>query len=118
LGDLAPAPKRELVKPKTVVPQQTLDARESEDIKVGKFYMNDNDYKGAYGRAKDAVSIDGDDWEAHLLLADSARKMGKLDEAEKEYRKTLSLDPFPKAKKAAESALKEMGGTGGDTLMP
>ena len=80
--------------------------------------MNDKNYRAAYLRAQDAVSLTDSDWEAHLLLADSARKLGKLDEAAKEYKRTLALDPIPKGRKDAETALKEMGGSGPDSLMP
>lgn len=82
-------------------------------MQVAGFYQNDGNYKGAYDRARDAVSLDKDDAEAHLALAESARKLGKLDEAEKEYKQCLALDPVPKIRKAAEKALKEMTG-GGD----
>lgn len=89
-----------------------MDERFQEDLRVAKFYQDDGDYRGAYGRAQDAVKLASDAPEAHLALADAARKLGKLDEAEKNYRETLKLDPVPKTKKAAEKALKEM--TGGD----
>jgi hypothetical protein len=116
-GDAAPAPKRKRRKLPPVA-RQTPDERETEDVQVGQFYMNDNNYIAAYDRAKDAVSLTDDDWEAHLLMADAARKMGKFDEAEKQYKRTLTLDPTPKGKKAAEAALKQMGGGGEDTLLP
>lgn len=91
-------------------PAPTDAARESEDIRVAAFYQNDGDYRGAYLRAKDAVSLADDDAEAHLALAEAARKLGKLDEAETNYKKCLKLDPVPKVRKAAEKALKEMQG--------
>jgi tetratricopeptide (TPR) repeat protein len=91
-------------------PRQTPDDRETEDLKVAAFYQNDGNYKGAYDRATDAVSLAGDDADAHLALAEAARRMGKLDEAERHYKKCLTLDPVPKAQKAAEKALKEMSG--------
>jgi Tfp pilus assembly protein PilF len=80
--------------------------------------MNDNNWRGAYLRGKDAVTITDGDWEAHLTVAEAARKLGKLDEAQKEYRRTLELDPLPKGRKEAETALKEMGGSSGDSLLP
>jgi hypothetical protein len=91
-------------------PKQTSDERETEDLKVAAFYQNDSNFKGAYDRAKDAVSLEGDDADAHLALADAARRLGKLDEAETNYKKCLTLDPIPKTKKAAEKALREMSG--------
>ena len=100
------AERRRLAK----APRQTPDEREAEDLKVAAFYQNDGNFKGAYDRATDAVSIAEDDAEAHLALAEAARRLGKLDEAEKHYKACLELDPLPKVKKAAEKALKEMSG--------
>ncbi len=79
-----------------------------EDLKVAAFYQNDGDFKGAYERAEDAVSLAADDAEAQLALAEAARRLGKLDEAETHYKKCLTLDPVPKVRKVAERALKEM----------
>jgi Tfp pilus assembly protein PilF len=98
--------KREPPAPKP----QTADQRLNEDLEVADFYRDEGNYRGMYLRAKDAVGISGDDPEAHFLLAESARKLGKLDEAQSEYRETLKHDPVTKTKKAAERALKEMGG--------
>ncbi len=98
-------------KPHKVVPkakEQTASEREAEDLSVAGFYMADNNFRGAYLRAADAVATVGDDPDAHLALADAARKLGKLDEALAEYKKTLTLDPVPKTKKAAEKAIKEL----------
>jgi hypothetical protein len=92
------------------VKEQSASDREAEDLTVAGFYQNDGNYKGAYLRAKDAVSLADDDADAHLALADAARRLGKLDEAEAHYKKALTLDPVPKTKKAAEKALKEMSG--------
>jgi hypothetical protein len=112
-GDDDPAAKaaearRAALKKKGIDFHQTADEREGEDLKVAAFYQNDGDFKGAYERATDAVSIAGDDAEARLALADAARRLGKLDEAETNYKKCLTLDPVPKTRKAAEKALKEM----------
>jgi Tfp pilus assembly protein PilF len=94
--------------PKVVA--QSPDEREKEDLDVAEFYQENANYKGAYERATDAVSIAADDPDAHFALAEAARRLGKLDEANTQYRKCLSLDPVPKVKKAAEKALKEMVG--------
>jgi Tfp pilus assembly protein PilF len=84
----------------------------AEDMQVAGFYQNDGNFMGAYMRAKDAVSLDAGDPDAHLALAEAARKLGKLDEAEQNYKKCLALDPVPKTKKVAQAALKEMTGGG------
>ncbi len=92
---------------------KTPTQRFAEDLQVASFYQGIGNFSGAYMRAKDAVSISGDSPDARLALADAARKLGKLDEAEQNYKKCLELDPIPKTKKAAEVALKEMTGGGG-----
>lgn len=112
-GPLADDPDAVIKKPRRKVPPvaaQTPSEREEEDLSVSDFYMNDNNFRGAYTRAVDAVATVPDDPNAHFALAESARKLGKLDEAMAEYKKTLTLDPVPKQKKAAEKALKEMEG--------
>jgi Tfp pilus assembly protein PilF len=86
------------------------DEREAEDLKVASFYMDDKNYRGAYLRAADAVAAAENDADAHFALAEAARRLGKLDEAEVHYKKCLTLDPVPKVKKSAEKALKEMAG--------
>ncbi|HEX5282589.1 MAG TPA: tetratricopeptide repeat protein [Bryocella sp.] len=91
-------------------PVKTNSQQFAEDMQVAGFYQNDGNFMGAYMRAKDAVSIDVNDADARLALAEAARKLGKLDEAEKNYKKCLALDPVPKTKKAAQAALKEMTG--------
>ena len=91
-----------------VAADQTPSEREAEDLNVYGFYMGDGNYRGAYLRAADAVAAEGDDPDAHLALADAARKIGKLDQALVEYKKTLTMDPVPKTKKSAEKALKEL----------
>ncbi len=87
---------------------QTTDQREAEDLRVAAFYRDDGNFKGMYERATDAVSLADEDAEAHLALAEAARRLGKLDEAMTHYKKCLTLDPVPKTRKAAEKALKEM----------
>lgn len=91
---------------------KTPTQRFDEDMQVAAFYQNDGNFQGAYMRAKDAVLISGDSPDARLALAEAARKLGKLDEAEQNYKKCLELDPVPKTKKAAQVALKEMTGGG------
>jgi hypothetical protein len=93
-------------------PVATPNQREAEDLHVAEFYQNDGNFRGAYMRAKDAVTIAADDPEAHFALAEAARKLGRLDEAEQNYRKCLELDPVPKTKKVAQQALKQMTGGG------
>jgi hypothetical protein len=109
--DAAPIPHHSR-RPLPTVKEKTPDEREAEDVSVAAFYMNDGNYQGAYMRGKDAVLLDDTDPQAHLALAEAARKLGKLDEAQQHYKRCLELDPVPKDKKAALQALKEMAGKG------
>lgn len=92
------------------VARQSPSEREEEDVRIAGFYQNDSNFAAAYGRAQDAVALDKEDPEAHLALAEAARRLGKLDEAQKHYHLCLDLDPLPKHRKAAERAIKEMSG--------
>ena len=87
---------------------QTDDERVDEDIKVAKFYMNDENYQGAYLRAKDAVNVQPDYSLGHFTLAQVAQKMKKKDEAVAEYQTYLKLDPEGEKAKAAQKALTEL----------
>ena len=102
-----PRSKRHKLPP---VPRQNSSEREQEDVQVAGFYFNDGNFKGSYDRAKDAVTLDGEDPAAQLALGNAARKLGRLDEAEKAYTRCLALDPVPKVRKPAEKALREMTG--------
>ena len=111
-GDDEPIVSRRNRKKLPAVPRQSPSEREEEDVRVAGFYQNDGNFKGAYDRAKDAVTLDGGDPDARFALAEAARRLGKLDEAQANYRKCLELDPVPKVRKVAERALKEMSGGG------
>jgi hypothetical protein len=96
---------RKLPKVKRV---QTDDERVNEDLSVAKFYMNDENYQGAYLRAKDAVSVQPEYSATHFALAEIAQKMKKKDEAIAEYQTYLKLDPDGEKAKAAKKALAEL----------
>src|SRR5580704_6938534 len=96
---------RKLPKVKRV---QTDDERVDEDLSVAKFYLRDENYQGAYLRAKDAVSIQPDYSAAHFALAEIAQKMKKKDEAIAEFQTYLKLDPDGEKAKAAKKALAEL----------
>ena len=110
LDDPPPEPKKPRRK-LPAVPKQSPTERVDEDLKVAQFYADDGNYRAAYLRSKDAVSFADDDPNTHFSLAEFARKLGKLDEAVKEYKRCLALDPIPKQKKASQEALKEMSGS-------
>ena len=96
---------RKLPKVKRV---QTDDERVDEDLSVAKFYMHDENYQGAYLRAKDAVNIQPEFSAAHFTLAEILQKMKKKDEAIAEFQTYLKLDPEGEKAKAAKKALAEL----------
>jgi len=96
---------RKLPKVKRV---QTDDERVDEDLAVARFYLHDENYQGAYLRAKDAVSIQPDYSATHFALAEIAQKMKRNDEAIAEYQTYLKLDPDGEKSKAAKKALAEL----------
>jgi hypothetical protein len=96
---------RKLPKPKHI---QSDDERVDEDLNVAKFYMRDENYQGAYLRAKDAVSIQPEYSATHFALAQIAEKMKKKDEAVAEYQTYLKLDPDGEKAKEAKKAIAEL----------
>ena len=84
---------------------QSDDERVDEDLKIARFYLNDDNLPGAYLRAKDAVKTQPDYSATHFALAQIAQKMKKKDEAIAEYQVYLKLDPDGEKAKTARSAL-------------
>lgn len=73
----------------------------SQDDKVGKFYLQAGDYKGAYDRFKEATKVAPEDADAVFGLAESARALRLNEEAASNY--ALYLDAFPDGKKSKEA---------------
>ena len=83
--------------------------RFEDDLKVGKFYLEDGNAQGAYLRYKDAVDRQPDDPDARFGLAEAANKLKKRDEAILNYREAIKADPGGDHDKAAHRALKALG---------
>ncbi|HSY72379.1 MAG TPA: tetratricopeptide repeat protein [Alloacidobacterium sp.] len=73
----------------------------ADDVHVGQFYLNREDYKGAYVRFKEATQADPENPEAVFYLAEAARRMNHKDEATQNYQ--LYLDALPDGPKAKEA---------------
>jgi len=82
--------------------------RATDDVRVGKFYLQTGYYKGAYDRFKDATTFDHENVEAVFWLAEAARKMNLEQEAEQNYQLYLEADPDGPNAKAARKALGEL----------
>ena len=88
--------------------QRNEENRIPDDLKVAKFYANDGNYAGAYLRYKDAVEHDPEQSDAHFGWAESAEKLGKLDEDRTHYAEYLRLDPDGDHARAARRALNQL----------
>jgi hypothetical protein len=82
--------------------------RATEDVRVGKFYLQTGYYKGAYDRFKDATTFDHENVEAVFYLAEAARKLNMAEEAEQNYQLYLAVVHDGPNAKAARKALGEL----------
>ena len=82
--------------------------RATEDVRVGKFYLQTGYYRGAYERFKDATTHDHENVEAVFWLAEAARKMNLPQEAEQNYQLYLEAVPDGPNAKIARKALNEL----------
>lgn len=80
----------------------------AKDEKVGKFYLQTGDYKGAYNRFKEASEVAPEDAYAVFGMAKAAQGMGWDKEAITNY--TIYLEAIPEGKysKDARHALKKL----------
>ena len=83
--------------------------RVADDLKIGKYYLQDGNTQGAYLRYKDAAEHAPEEPDARFGLAESANKLNKHDEAVLNYREYLRLDAGGDHDKAARSALSKLG---------
>jgi tetratricopeptide (TPR) repeat protein len=81
----------------------------AQDIKVGGFYLDTGDYKGAYARFKEATKVDPGNADAVFGLAEAARALKLNTEAADNYRVYLDAVPNGSKAKAARKALAALG---------
>lgn len=79
------------------------------DTKVGMFYLQSGDYKGAYDRFVEATQSDPGNAEAVYGLGESAWHLNKRDEALRNFRLYLSALPDGPRAKDVRKAMKKMG---------
>ncbi|HVW76303.1 MAG TPA: tetratricopeptide repeat protein [Alloacidobacterium sp.] len=80
----------------------------ADDVHVGQFYLNREDYKGAYARFKEATQADPENPDAVFYLAEAARRMNLRDEATQNYKLYLAALPDGPKAKEAKKALRDM----------
>jgi len=80
----------------------------ADDVHVGQFYLNREDYKGAYARFKEATQADPENADAVYYLAEAARRMNHKDEAVENYQLYLAALPDGPKAKDARKAIREL----------
>ena len=78
-----------------------------EDISVGKYYLDNKDWKAALSRFQSALVLAPDEPEVYWGLAESNRHLGNFAEAKANYQKVIEYDPDSRHAKDAKKALKE-----------
>jgi hypothetical protein len=79
----------------------------TEDLSVGKYYLDSKNWKAALSRFQSAMVLDPEEPEVYWGLAESDRHLGRLAEARANYQKVLDYDPDGKHGKEAKKALKD-----------
>jgi hypothetical protein len=78
-----------------------------EDITVGKYYIDNKNWKAAFSRFQSALVLAPEDPEVYWGLAESARHLGNFADARGYYQKVLEYDPDSKHGKDAKKALED-----------
>jgi tetratricopeptide (TPR) repeat protein len=76
-----------------------------EDISVGKYYMDQKNWRAAQSRFQSALVLSPDDPDVYWGLAESARHLGKFADARANYEKVMEYDPDSKHAKEAKKLL-------------
>lgn len=80
----------------------------SQDVKIGNFYLQKGDFKGAYARFLEATRVDPDNADAVFELAEAAKGLNHKQEAIDNYQIYLSAVPDGNKAKTARKALAEL----------
>jgi tetratricopeptide (TPR) repeat protein len=79
-----------------------------DDIRVGRFYLSDGNFTGAYGRFSEANRLDPTSLDAIYGLAASAAGLHHTDEALTNYRLYLQIAPDGNDAKSARKAIRAL----------
>jgi Tfp pilus assembly protein PilF len=77
-----------------------------EDISVGKYYLENKNWKAAQSRFQSALVLAPEEPDVYWGLAESARHLGNIAEARTNYLKVIEYDPDSKHAKEAQNILK------------
>jgi Flp pilus assembly protein TadD len=84
------------------------EGKAQDDVRVGRFYLDSGNYKGAYGRFSEASRLDPANVEAIYGLAAAAEGMHHTDEALTNYKLYLEVAPDGKNVKSARKAVQAL----------
>jgi len=84
------------------------EGRAQDDVRVGRFYLGNGEFTGAYGRYSEAVRLDPANVDAIYGLAAAAAGLHYTDEALANYRLYLQVAPDGNDAKAARKALRAL----------
>ncbi len=90
---------------KVLTDEQKKAKQVAEDIEVGYFYMNKNNFIAAESRLKEAVELKPDAAAAWVGLAQAQQKRGKDDAARQSYEEYLKLNPDSAGAEQAKKAM-------------
>jgi tetratricopeptide (TPR) repeat protein len=79
-----------------------------DDVRVGRFYLSDGNYTGAYGRFSEANRLDPTNLDAIYGLAASAAGLHHTDEALTNYKLYLQIAPDGNDAKSARKAIRAL----------
>jgi tetratricopeptide (TPR) repeat protein len=79
----------------------------AEDENVGRYYLDNKDWKAALSRFQSALVLDPDNPDVYWGLAETERHLGNFAEARANYQKVVDYDPDSRHGKDARKALKD-----------
>lgn len=79
----------------------------AQDISVGKYYLDNKNWRAALSRYQSALVLAPEDPEVYWGLAESQRHMGDFANARANYEKVIEYDPDSKHAKDAQKALRD-----------
>jgi tetratricopeptide (TPR) repeat protein len=79
----------------------------AEDENVGKYYLDNKDWRAALSRYQSALVLDPDNPDVYWGMAESEKHLGNFAEARANYEKVIEYDPGSKHAKEAKKTLDE-----------
>jgi tetratricopeptide (TPR) repeat protein len=103
--DDATQPGKRNRKGQQIAPEHQESAAEDEN--VGKYYLDNKDWRAALSRFQSALVLDPDNPVVYWGLAESERHLGNLADARTNYQKVVDYDPDSRLGKDARKELKD-----------